>query len=372
MQGTVLQIMNYAASYRGNFIDSLKSLDEKLQKKGLKSIYLFCKEALDGDSKIWIDKMQEEGNVIEYLSENVIRDSKLIKRLIREHHVLLIHSHFITMPQYLSIYKATLGNKVPVIMHFHNHSVETKNIVKSVLRKALYRKCMMVACSESVYESLKRDYPKNRKCFVDNGVNFSRLDRYMSITNEEYGVEEGNRVFLIFGFDYYRKGVDLAVEALQKLREAGNNFTLLISLSKNFEVVEKNIFEKLGTVPEWIKIIKARNDVASLYNYVDLFLSPSREEGLPYSVVEAGYSNCSVVLSDISAQAKLKLKYAVWFQDGNVDGLVQAIQEALEQCEKKKNDMMAVKAYMMEQYSLEQWSEKIMNTYMEEIKNAKL
>ena len=54
----------------------------------------------------------------------------------------------------------------------------------------------------------------------------------MTITNEEYGVEEGNRVFLIFGFDYYRKGVDLAVEALQKLREAGNNFTLLISLKR--------------------------------------------------------------------------------------------------------------------------------------------
>ncbi len=363
MQGTILHIMNYAASYRGNFMDSLTSLDKKIQIKGLKNIYLFTGDAQNDGAMSWISKMQQHGEEVYFLAENRGQDAKLICRLIKEKNVKAVHTHFITMQQYLAVYQATFGKKIPVFMHMHNHSKVAENPVKNILRRILYGKCIMIACSESVYHSLERDYPKNEKYAIDNGVNFSRLDSYDSLREEDFGLENSEGNFLIFGFDFYRKGVDLAVRAMKQLREQGHRYSLLVSLSTNFEQVEKNIVDILGEMPEWIKVIPARNDVATLYNFADVFLSPSREEGLPYSVVEAGYSKCSVVMSDISAQVHLKIPYGYWFNSENVNDFADKILKAQKEHVQKLENWDKVKQSMKENYALDSWSEQVEKLY---------
>lgn len=363
MSETILHIMNYAASYRGNFMDSLASLDKKIRVNGLKNIYLFTAEAQAEGSMSWIREMQKQGDEVFFLKENRKKDAQLISKLIKEKQVKAIHTHFITMQQYLPIYQATFWGKVPILMHMHNHSQKAGNPIKNVLRRMLYGKCTMIACSESVYASIERDYPNNRKYAIDNGVNFSRLDTYETLTNKDFGLDDADRVFLIFGFDFYRKGVDLAIKSLKQLREKGHNFSLLISLSTNFEQVERNIIDILGEKPSWIKVISARNDVATLYNFVDVFLSPSREEGLPYSVVEAGYSKCSVVMSDISAQVHLKIPYGYWFKNENVEEFAEQILKAQEEHQKKLENWNEVKEIMKENYALDTWSEQMKNLY---------
>lgn len=363
MAGTILHVMNYAASYRGNFMDSLASLDGELQKEGKKNIYLFTQDAKSEGAMSWIREMQKAGQVVEFLSGNRGQDAKLIKKMVKVYGVILIHTHFITMNQYLAVYQAVFGTKLPVVMHMHNHSKEAVNPVKNALRRFLYSRCVMVACSESVFHSLERDYPKNEKYSIDNGVNFTRLENYVSVSNVEFGLPEGEKAFLIFGFDFFRKGVDLAVKALAQLRKDGHAYSLLVSLSTNFETVEKNIVDILGEMPDWVRIIPARNDVATLYNYVDLFLSPSREEGLPYSVIEAGYSKCSVVLSDISAQKYMKIPYGYWFESENVDAFAEQIVKAEQEHAEKVANWDSAKKAIRESYVLEVWSQKIMELY---------
>lgn len=363
MGGTILHIMNYAASYRGNFIDSLEFLNQELEADGLKNIYLFTKEARLEGPMTWIKEMERRGQKVEFLSEHPRKDAAHIKQLIKAENVKIIHTHFITMAQYLSVYSATMFLKIPVIMHMHNHSRELKNPLKGGLRHFLYSKCIMLACSESVYRSLERDYPQNKKNAIDNGVNFSRLDSYREMKHQEFGFEEEEKVFLIFGFDFYRKGVDLAIRALKGLRDKGHLYSLIISLSTNFEEVEKNITGILGEMPGWVKVIPARNDVATLYNSVDLFLSPSREEGLPYSVVEAAYSKCSVVLSDISAQVNLKIPFGYLFESENIETFQKQIINAVEDHHCKLEDWENVKTQMKKNYALDAWSKKVADFY---------
>jgi glycosyltransferase involved in cell wall biosynthesis len=127
--------------------------------------------------------------------------------------------------------------------------------------------------------------------------------------------------------------------------------------------VEKNIVDILGEMPEWIKVIPARNDVATLYNFVDVFLSPSREEGLPYSVVEAGYSSCSVVMSDISAQVHLKIPYGYWFESENVEAFADEILKAHKEHAQKLENWDKVKESMKENYALDTWSQQVEKLY---------
>lgn len=363
MAGTVLHIMNYAASYRGNFMDSLDNLNMELKKEEKKNIYLFTQDAKSDGAMNWISEMQKAGEVVEFLSGKMWEDARLIKHLIKEHEVLIVHTHFITMNQYLAVYPAVFGSHIPLVMHMHNHSKIAENPVKNMIRRRLYSRCIMVACSESVYHSLERDYPGNEKYAIDNGVNFSRLENYVELTNREFNLPEEDKVFLIFGFDFFRKGVDLAIKALDKLRKEGYSFSLLVSLSTNFEQVEKYIIDILGEMPDWVRIIPARNDVATLYNFADLFLSPSREEGLPYSVIEAGYSKCSVVLSDISAQKYMKIPYGYWFESENTDALARQIVEAEKEHAEKLANLESVRKTIRGHYVLEVWSRKVMELY---------
>lgn len=357
----VLHVMNYSASYRGNFIESLESLDKELAKSGSKNVYLFCAEAATKDSSIWIEEMKKNGAIVEFLTSSREENIKLIRRLIKEYEVALVHTHFVTFSEFMEV-RSAIAQNVPMIMHMHNHSVKS-NVIKNYIRRIVYRRCIFLACSESVYESVKRDFPRNEKYEIDNGVNFDRLDNYSPVSEAEYNVSADATKFLIFGFDFYRKGVDLAIKAIRDLREEGGNYCLLVSLSTNFDQVKEEIVKILGEIPDWIKIIKARNDVATLYNYVDIFLSPSREEGLPYSVIEAAYSNCSVVLSNISAQNNLKIKYGYWFESENVDSFKDKIKEALSERASKHDNIASVHEYMKENYALSRWSESVVALY---------
>ena len=360
MKKRVLHIMNYAAIYRGNFIESLERLDSIGKTE---NFYLFTNEARESGAMSWIEPMSSNGKKVWFLSEKAHADASLIRKIIKENDIAAVHTHFITRKQFENVWLGTRFTGVPVIMHFHNHSVYTRNPVKKWLRRMLYRKCIMIACSESVFESVKKDYPRNEKYYVNNGVNFDRLEECKELSNSDFGVQEDEKPLLVFGFDYYRKGVDLAVKAVEDLRKEGKKYALLISLSRNFEVVEKNICEALGEVPDWVRIVKARNDVASLYNYVDLFLSPSREEGLPYSVVEAAYAKCNVVMSDISAQKNLKVPYGVWCKAEDSKSLAEAIEQAESVREEKRMHITEVQEEMRKNYSVDTWAQNIEELY---------
>lgn len=369
MQKTsVLHVMNYAASYRGNFIDSLEALDKKIAEDGMGNVYMFCAAARENSSMQWISEMQQRGLRVFFLTEDRKADTKLIKKVMKDENVVAIHTHFISMQQFLPVYFAVGRTPIPVFMHMHNHSTEAKNPIKRILRRYTYRRCRMISCSESVYRSIERDYPNNIKYSVDNGVNFERLDDFSQLTNKEFSIPDEDAVFLIFGFDFYRKGVDLAVRAVEQLRKEGKKYSLLISLSTNFEMVEKNIRDIIGELPDWVHIIKARNDVASLYNFAELFLSPSREEGLPYSVVEASYCRCSVVMSDISAQVKLKIPYGKWCVAESVEDLAKAIEASVAEHGLKLENMDSVRNQMKKNYSLDNWAERIQTIYREVMK----
>ena len=66
----------------------------------------------------------------------------------------------------------------------------------------------MIGCSESVTNSIKRDFPKIDVRCVNNAISFSRLDEY-----EVIGLDQGISV-MMFGADFERKGVDITYKSI--------------------------------------------------------------------------------------------------------------------------------------------------------------
>ncbi len=362
MEKAIIHILNYAACYRGNFIESLETLDRKLAGRNMHNVYIFTGDALTSGSMEWIEPMKNKGLRVHFLSEKVCADASFLSKLAKEENAIAFHTHFVTFKQYISVLTASKMRHLPVIMHVHSAS-QAAGFVKDKIRHVLYKKCYMVACSKAVYDGLCRDYPYNEKCIIDNGVYFDRLDKYETLKNSDFGIDENERILLLFGYDFYIKGVDLAVKAVKDLRDRGHKLSLVISLSTNLEIVEEKIREMMGEVPPFVKLIKARNDVASLYNYADTFLSPSRTEGLPYAVIEASYCNCTTVMSDIPAQKYLNVPYGVWAKNEDYKDLAEKILEAVSLKKEKMDNIDAVKKQMREAYSLDTWADHVIELY---------
>lgn len=358
----VLHVANYAAAYSGNFIESLNFLSAELVEQNIKSFYVFPKVNEDTNAYKWIQELKQSGREISFFRNKFIHDILVLRKIIKAKKVKIIHTHFITMKQFMMVKLAAIGTQAKIVMHFHNHSKQAYG-VKNFIRKVIYKKCVMIACSDSVYNAVKRDFPDNVKYEVDNGANFDRLKNCVEINRADYGLKEDSILLLIFGFDYYRKGVDIALRALADLNNQNVKYEIIISLSKNHEQIKDEIIKQFGEVPEWVKIISARSDVASLYNMCNIFLSPSREEGMPYSVIEASYCLCSVVISDIPPQQNLKIPYTVYHKSEDPESLKESIEIALAEKDERLKNIVHVRDVLENDYSVGGWAEDVLEVY---------
>lgn len=339
-------------------MDSLKELDMQLHRKGGYCVYFFWISKSSGEKIDWISKMIDENIPVYFIEDSRVRVIKKIRKIIFEHQIETIHTHFLTANQFSIIKLSNFGIKKDVVVHFHNHAAPSKNFVKRYIRKKLYKGYKMIGVSASVTEGLRQIYPYNKCYEVDNAIDFERLNNYCELDLRKNAENADEKICLIFGFDYERKGVDLALEAISQIIGCGEKIKLLISLSTNEAIVKRKIEERFGEIPYWIIFIKARNDVATLYRNADVFLSPSREEGFCYSIVEAAYCGCNVVASWIAAQKDLKVPGVFWCETENSQALQHAIIKALAR-EQKLN----LKEVLRQEYKLENWGGQVIEIY---------
>lgn len=354
MKHVILQVLNYSPIYRGNFIDSMEALNDELHKENGENIYLFVKPS--AGEKEWIQELIKEGRKVFFLAGEKKQDIQIIKKIIADEKVEFVHTHFLTTEQWITVDKATKNTGVILVQHWHHH-LPSPSFAKNMVRKVLWRRSNFIGVSESVASELKALFPKKSRA-VENAINFDRLENF-----EEYPDMKIDGVnCLLFGYNWYVKGVDIALKAVKKLVDEGEKINLWISLSANKDVVSKKVKEVLGIdeAPEWIHILTARNDVATYYRAADIFLSTSRQEGFCYSVVEAAYCGCKIVASKIPAQEDLEVPNVEWFESENPDSLAKAIRLQLQktaECDESQKEALR------KRYSLDVWVKNMLGAY---------
>lgn len=351
----VLIITDYAAPYEGNFIESLKLLQKKMEEKGNEVIYLFTPKAKD---KGCINGLLKENRKVLFGSDNIKKNMKIIKNIIREEQISIIYTHFCSLKTQVQVKLIRLMNrKVKLISHFHNHYKLSGKFPRKQLAYIAYKGDLNIACSESVKNSIP--YSKKKTVYVDNAINFKRLDTYRDIKIDGL---ENKFVVLMFGFDYYRKGVDISIKAIKELNI--DDVVLAISLSKNRDVVEKNIISDFGEIPKFIKFLEPIDDIATYYKKADIFLTSSREEGLCYSVIEAAYCKTKIVCSNIPGVPK-NIPGEIFFESTNYVELKNIIYQSIKSDEP---DYIKEEAhdYVKRTYSIEKWVKSI-TRYIEDV-----
>lgn len=113
-------------------------------------------------------------------------------------------------------------------------------------------------------------YSRQMLCPIYNGVDFTRLDTYETLTHAQLGIAADTQLVMMFGYNTQIKGVDLAVEAVKCLRETCDICLMLVAAS-NIERVKADIAAQCGgNLPPWILLLPPRDDIASYYHAADI------------------------------------------------------------------------------------------------------
>jgi glycosyltransferase involved in cell wall biosynthesis len=209
---------------------------------------------------------------------------------------------------------------------------------------------------------------ESRVFVAENAIAFERLDAFDTGARASLGLPGGAKLALMFGYDYEGKGVDLAVEAVRLLREhVGSPVFLGIVLSSRTEEVRSRIRAQLGVdhLPDWIRLLPPREDVATYYHMADVFLSPSRQEGFCYALVEAAYCLTPVLASEIDAQKDLTLPQDSFFPPLDAGALSQALGRVLARPDSPagREQLIRAKERVVASYSLARWAERVAEVY---------
>ena len=368
---TILHLTDYGAPYAGNFIASLTALESLLDSNEAKTVYVLPSRASD---RVWAQEMAQTHDVRFLKNGGFFSYLRQVRGLLKETNADVLHEHFIHFSEKLAAWFAskTCGHRVETVLHLHNHIELPKSPLLRLPHMLYFRSVSrFVCCSESVAAHIIADgVTKERVRVAQNAIAFERLDCFDSSVRASLHLPQQAKLALMFGYNYSIKGVDLAVNAVRLLREReGLPVTLAVALSSNLEQVRLRICAELGVsdVPDWILLLPPREDVSSYYRMADVFLSPSRQEGFCYALVEAAYCRTPVLASAINAQKDLALPKSAFFPPEDVEALASALLRVLseEHTASRAQELEQAGERVRQTYALSRWAERVLAAYLE-------
>lgn len=355
----VLQVCAFAAEYSGNFIASLEALESELNRKNISVIYAFPQGA---EEKEWCKTIQERTKVyfLPLAKARILpKTYQMFQQIYKENKdIKIIHSHFelYDMPATLM---APKGMKI--FWHLHDSQTEGERLRK-ILWKLQYgivgKRAYLLSVSEHYRENIiKMGFQEKRTTTVVNAINLDRFNTDYEFENRTYIYD-----FCTFGWDFYGKGVDLLLNACDRLEKNGYQFKLL--LNGNY-FTWKKLQEYLdGRTSGYLVKGNPVEDVNGLFEKTGVFILASRSETFSYAVCEAAYFGLPVISSRIPGLEWAKeLPTVQFFEVENVDSLYEAMEAYLKGKKNTDFERQQTRKIIEQKYSMNVWVKQIMECY---------
>lgn len=304
----ILIAADYATPASGNFIASCVELGRALNRNGDKIAFIFPESSNTLAEHSWIHWLKREGHAVYLVRRNITGDEVIhfLRPIIAEHNIDILHIHF-GLFHHIAVYRRKeLGVKVLVHDHmdFPAGCSTVKQKLQCAARSLLYRKNGVSVASVNCQKN--QAYCFAQHWYIPNGLSLIRNVPCSASREEcrtELGIAPHEKICLFLGWDLHRKGLDIAVKAVNKIREADPNILLgIVGIgdAPNSDG-KKFILDTTGIDPEspWIKYLPSREDMFAYHRAADVYLSASRSEAFSYGILEAISQNTPITVSDI-------------------------------------------------------------------------
>lgn len=241
--------------------------------------------------KIYRLTLRDDNNLIKYISD--------LNKFFRTHtEYKVVHCHMASVGFLVFLIAKKYGVKVR-IAHSHNSNTEKtlKGVIKKILVKLLkYTSTQNFACSKSAGKFLFGN--KNFEV-IPNGIDLKKFkydEKTREIKRKELNLE---KKFVIghVGRFCNQKNHEFLIKVFYEVHKKNKNTVLILIGNGELEQKIKDKVDKLNLTND-VMFLGARKDVNELYQAMDLFLFPSKFEGLGIVLVEAQVSGLSIICSD--------------------------------------------------------------------------
>lgn len=276
------------------------ALSKKLEEKGIKSVFVYESYPVNAP---FVDDLTRTNAVL------LVSDSRkhplkfclFFAKLILRYRPVLVHAHFTKARFYAIPIASLLGTKG---LFFTLHSrMNPKRQIKPLTRMWYgwaNRKAKVIAVSENIALTYQDSWPVAQVRKIYLGVDCPSVNR--ENCRRFLGIPEEQTVLLTVANFNHIKGLDVLVRAIALLVEQNKweqNACLYVVGQPDNDLNElKSLIDSLG-IAETIQLQGITNDVSRYLGAADLYVQPSRSEGLPLSLMEAASHSLSLVGSNI-------------------------------------------------------------------------
>lgn len=299
-----------------------------------------------------------------------IKAYKQLKKLIQENNYEIIHCHT-PVAGVLTRLAARNNKNTTVIYTAHGfHFFKGAPPLNWLIYYPVERFCArftdkLITINKEDYERAKRfSLRKNGKVYYVPGIGIN-LEKIQNLKvdikqkKKELGMSENTLILLSVGELNKNKNHETVLQALSKLKD--KNFIYLIcGRGVLKEYLERKIQEL--HIENKVKLLGYRNDVMEILKISDLFIFPSKREGLPVSVIEAMAAGLPVIASNVRGNRDLIAKENL-FEPEDIAALTNLIKEQLEAIQNK--ELKKVAYANLEQYSLKNVLKQMAEIYEE-------
>jgi teichuronic acid biosynthesis glycosyltransferase TuaC len=238
------------------------------------------------------------------------------------------------------------------------------DLMTSRLKRYAKGAAKMLGVSNEIVREIKRITEVNAKLIVHPlGVHISRMTtKEKSMLKHRLQLNSDKRYFLYAGAISYLKGIDVLLAAFRKLNFADTILILIGPMDKDTFRFNSNEYY-LGLQPQEI-----------VYQYMqvcNLFIFPSRLEGMPNVLKEAGAAGIPIIASRVGGIPELlgEDERGLLMPDISVKSLINCIQKANNISDETMQRCKRMKEYIEVNYSVEACTLKLIDIYQEVLKD---
>lgn len=366
----ILYLCDYQAPYGGNFLASMAQLDDALNARNVSAVYVFPAGAKDRPwFSAWIAGKRQTKllNTNQSLFKQVIA----LTAYINQTHATILHVHFGLFP--LAELTALRCRNLRLILHFHSDfsAGKTPGLKdrlrdggKSLLEWAIGKARITKITVSEASNRTTRDCISIHNALVPARFTADCWGR--DKTRAALGLCAQQRLFLVFGWSPYIKGVDIAAQAVAAAHAAGHTeYMLGVVGGRTYTKEKMDIFlrEKAGIRNNqlWYIYLEPTEDVFRYHLAADVFISASRSETFSYALLEALSVGKPCIISDIPGVAWAKDYPPVsTFASGDSASLADCLDSALQV---DPTLCHATAQSVAKEFAIDQWVRALLSVY---------
>lgn len=319
-----------------------------------------------------IDRLSGMGSgILEFSSPKILSVSTLYRLIsfCQLHHIDILHAHS-ARAHSLAYFTKFFISKIKVVVH---RRVDSR-IKKSFFTRKKYLSNKIdafIAISDKTRNSLvSYDVDEQRLFLVKDGIpsqDYTFTSKHLAKNHliDSLGWDaELPLIGFVAALDHSKNPL-LFVDLVFQLKQRGIKVNTVMAGTGKMQATVKNAIESLD-LSENIQLLGFVDQVQDVFHALDIFVLPSRHEGLGTVLLEASLAECVVVASDVGGISEVvkHQQTGLLAESGSVETFVQAMQYILENpsvADQMKNN---AKQFVTENFKIKTVVAKTRDVYM--------